>query len=332
MSTIFLHSARYGLGSRAAYWRGQGLDGLASRAAYWRGQGLDGLGLAPVVAASAAVPGVGPFIAAGAGLLSFFGGLFGGRDDQKTNYRPPGNTAEIGVDVGGQIISFDLSDLSTSRRNGNRDDDIFSYYSAFVSGNTSQASDAARKVIENQARQNGVSIREQAARILEYAGVKKIVQSFLPSGQASGGSSPGSLPGYCQPGTYHPYPLGHPRQNECAPFPAAPTSRPGQPGPGQPGPGQIVGAGAAILTTAAARRAAQRAQQERLNQACQTGTYFDSTSQRCLPIPVCGAGMIFDPLTPGCLSPEDMAALDDNEMPSWVWLILIGLGLVIITR
>lgn len=332
MSTIFLQPGR-GLASRAAYYRAQGLDGLGSRAAYYRAQGLDGLGLAPIAAASAGIPGVGPFIAAGSFFASIFGGLFRGRDDQKTNYRPPNNTKDIPVEVGGQLISFDLSDLSASRRNGNRDDDIFSYYSAFVSGDTNQASEAARKVLQNQARENGVSVREQAARILEYAGVRKIVNSFLSSGQ--GGSS---LPGYCPPGTYHPYPIGHPRQNECAAFPTGGgTSTPGQPGPGQPGqPGgtifdQIFGAGASILTTSAAQRAAARAAQERLNQACMTGTFFDSTSQRCMPVPVCGTGLIFDPLIPGCVAPGSLEGLDTG-MPSWLWLVLLGLGLVIISR
>lgn len=332
MSTIFLQPGR-GLASRAAYYRGQGLDGLGSRAAYYRAQGLDGLGFLPVAAASAGVPVVGPFIAAGSVFASIFGGLFG-RDDQKTNYRPPSNTKEIPVEVGGQLISFDLSDLSTSRRNGNRDDDIFSYYSAFVSGNANQASEAARKVLENQARENGVSVREQAARILEYAGVRKIINNFLPSEQGSS-SAPGSLPGYCPQGTYHPYPIGHPRQNECAPFPTGGTSTPGQTGPGQQPGGtifdQVLGAGASIFRTSAAQRAAARAQQERLNMACMTGTFFDSTSQRCLPVPACGTGLIFDPLIPGCVAPGSIEGLDEG-MPSWLWLVLLGLGLVVISR
>jgi hypothetical protein len=134
-----------------------------------------GMGFLPAVAAA---PVIGPGVIAGVSAIggaiaSFFG--FGG-DDQQTNYRPPANTAQVQVRIGNDLVSFDLTDLRAANAAGNRTDDIFSYYSAFVSNSVDTgASKAAKKVILDAARIYGVSIAEAAAKVLEASRIRKII-------------------------------------------------------------------------------------------------------------------------------------------------------------
>jgi hypothetical protein len=184
----------------------------------------DGLGFLPAVAAA---PAIGPAIWAGiasigGAIASFFG--FGG-DDQKTDYRAPANAAQQFVSFndkyGSEQVAYDMGPQTQqiTAANGNRWDDVNSYYSAFVSNSTSAgASSAARRVIEDVARQHGVSISRAADLVLQAAGAVRIVNSLLPSGQGqptANNQGAYQLPGYCPVGTYHP--LDDPFA--CVPFP-----------------------------------------------------------------------------------------------------------------
>lgn len=170
-----------------------------------------GLGFLPGPGIAAAA-GAGPvgWIAAGIGaaISAIFG--FGG-DDQATDYRPPPNSGEVYVEFddehGDEEVSYDVSSasLAESRRRGNRDEDIFSYYSAFVSGSThAGASSAARRVIEDAARNNGISIRRAADWILRTAGIlrrsrprsRAASQSSQPQQTAQSLCPPGYAPNY----------------------------------------------------------------------------------------------------------------------------------------
>lgn len=190
----------------------------------------NGLGYlpAPAIIGSAAGP-VGTIIGVVVGVVGgLISKLFGGGDDQATGYRPPANSAEQFVHItdqhGDEYISFDVnqSTLAEAARRGNRSDDIYSYYSAFVSNSVhAGASSAARRVMEDASRTYGISISRVADWLLNASGITRIVSSFLPGQrqQPAETGAPTSLPGYCQVGTYHPYPIGHPQQDVCEPFP-----------------------------------------------------------------------------------------------------------------
>jgi hypothetical protein len=185
----------------------------------------------PAIAASAGAGPVGWVVAGVATAASFIGKLFGwGVDDQKTSYRPPPNSKDYAIlfddKYGQEYVAYDMGaqtqQISAAR--GNRWDDMSSYYAAFISGNTnSGTSSAARRVIEDVARQHGVSISRAADLVLQAAGAVRLVQAFKPGPGAQQGSQQGQattgLPGYCPVGTYHPYPIGHPQQDLCVPFP-----------------------------------------------------------------------------------------------------------------
>ena len=163
-----------------------------------------GLGFLPGPAIAPLV-GAGPvgWIAAGvATAASLLWSIFGGGDDQATTYRAPGDAASRFVsfddEYGQEQISYDMGSETQriTAANGNRWDDVSSYYSAFTSNSTrSGASEAARRVIEDVARQRGVSISRAADLVLQAAGAIRIVQSFLPGPGAQSGS-PTGLPGY----------------------------------------------------------------------------------------------------------------------------------------
>lgn len=146
-------------------------------------QGLgrpNGLGLAPVVIAAAPAAGPAAPIVLAAGIVgSVIGGikkLFGGKDDQATSYRPPSDSAQRSVQVKGQMIAFDMSNLAEAQRRGNRLDDIYSYYSVFERDNLSGASDAAKRVVQDAASKYTFgNLRDAAITLLDLAGVRKIV-------------------------------------------------------------------------------------------------------------------------------------------------------------
>jgi hypothetical protein len=281
-----------------------------------------GLGfLGPAVAAGSVAGPIGAVVGAVVGgLATLFG--FGGGDDQATTYRPPANAAQLCVSFndarGAENVAYDMSSAGIARAiaNGNRDVDLYSYYSAFASGRTDMgASPAARRVIEDAARNNGVSISRAADMILQVAGVARIAcaSGFLPG--SGSGSTAGGLPGYCPPGTYHPYPIGDPRANECAPFPTS------------------------TLAAEVARQMEIQRQRQQQQQTAQrqpttgqrpTGTQAGATGVR----PPAGyyynpATGRYEPLPPGSQSSSSLFGSGDSNL--WLWLLLAAAGIYVIS-
>lgn len=289
-----------------------------------------GMGFLPgaVAAGSAAGP-IGTVVGVVVGVVgTLFSKIFGG-DDQATNYRPPADAATKFVQFddarGSEYVAYDLgqASLAEAQRRGNRVDDIYSYYSAFISNSTyAGASSAARRVIEDAARINGVSISRAADLILTVAGVTRIVQPFLPGQQPSGSSSaPTSLPGYCPAGTYHPFPIGDPRQDECVPFPTWPggSQTGSQPGStsGQTGSqagGQTTWQGAAAGAAAAALK-----------------YWLNPRTGRMEQVPPCPAGSVFDQTVGQCVSASGGGAPGAEEDNWWLWLLLAAGAIVVIS-
>lgn len=181
----------------------------------------------------------------------------------------------------------------------------------------------------------------------------------LPESPAS--SQP-NLPPACGAGTYHPYPIGHPQQNICVPFPEATTNAPKPP------------TATATGSTSSKPPAQQKPpQQQQCPQGyyrasngqclpiprCTTpGTVFDVRSGRCVPsgqssAPGCPPGEWFNPqtrrcevaplcTTPGtvfdvhtgmCVPPDQLTSGEDifgglKNIPWWVWLAAAGLFLL----
>lgn len=283
----------------------------------------DGMGFlpGPAMAGAAGAGPVGWIVAGVAQAASLLWKLFGGKDDQKTSFRPPANAREYGVrfddKYGKETVSYDMGaqtqQITASR--GNRWDDISSYYSAFLSGNTSSgASSAAKRVIEDAARINGVSIARAADLILQVAGAVRIVQPFLPGpGMDQGnGQQPTGLPGYCPLGTYHPFPIGHPQQDLCAPF------------PGWEDIGQTPAQKAAKAAAAAAAAAKAQSNQLANLPKCPAGQYYSTARKACVPIPQCPQGQAFNPKTERCGAPGEGEGLLDlfKKMPFPMWIIL----------
>ena len=137
---------------------------------------------------------------------------------------------------------------------------------------------------------------------------------------APGGSIGANVPGYCPGGTYHPYPIGDPRANQCAPFPTDPAAR----------------------KKAQQQEAARQQQQARTNrggsaaatqQSCPKGQYKDPATGRCVPIPACPQGMVFSPLAGKCVTKPTSATsagLAAIASSPWLW-ILIAAGVVYVT-
>lgn len=157
-----------------------------------------------------------------------------------------------------------------------------------------------------------------------------------------------NLPPACPGGQYHPYPIGHPQQNICIPFPVSQTPSPTQqPKSGQP-PSPI---------QQAPKPPAQQQQQkcptgqyrdpvtgqckpipQGQPQACPTG-YYRASNGQCLPIPKCTTpGTVFDQARGLCVPagqaisplPEGVEGLFDElkKLPWWIWLALGGLILL----
>lgn len=137
-----------------------------------------------------------------------------------------------------------------------------------------------------------------------------------------------NLPPACPGGTYHPYPIGHPQQNICVPFPPAQTgSRPQQQ---QKAPAQQ-----------APKPPTQ--QQRPQQQQCPTGYTRDPLTGQCKPqqqaqTRCATPETVFDQATGRCvsraqaISPSSEGAeglLDElTKLPWWIWLALGGLILL----
>lgn len=291
----------------------------------------NGLGFLPgaVAAGSAAGP-IGTVVGVVVGVVgTLFSKLFGGGDDQATNYRPPSDSAQRFVQFsdqyGNEYVSYDMSpaSLAEAARRGNRADDVYSYYSAFISNSTNAgASSAARRVIEDAATKNGISASRAADWILNTAGVTRIVQSFLPSHQG-GATTTTHLPPACYGPTYHPFPIGHPQQDLCVPYPSAgqggggggqPGQQPGQQGGSQSGQQQAWPGGAVGAAAGAALK-----------------YWLNPKTGRMEPIPACPQGSVFDQRIGQCVRANAQGEPDGEEDNWWLWLLLAGGAIVLMS-
>jgi hypothetical protein len=257
----------------------------------------NGLGFLPAVAAAPVIwPGL---VSIGSAIGSAIASIFGfGKDDQKTDYRAPANAYQQFVQFndkyGNEQVAYDMGPQTQqlTAAKGNRWDDVNSYYSAFASNSTSAgASSAARRVIENVARQHGVSISRAADLVLQAAGAVRIVHSLAPSGQGQPtANNQGSyqLPGYCPLGTYHP--IGDPFA--CVPFPDQPPTSDAQNAQRQ------AAQAAAAAAAAAKQRPSAGAPNLRFNQ--QTGQWE------------------MEP------HPQHGAASGASDFPWWILLVIAG--------
>jgi hypothetical protein len=160
--------------------------------------------------------------------------------------------------------------------------------------------------------------------ILQVAGVARIAcaSGFLP-GSGSGAGS-GGLPGYCPPGTYHPYPIGDPRANECAPFPTATLA-------------------AEVARQMEIQRQAQQQQQQRQQTQPQTqqqpsgsglpqtgagaaaGMWLNPRTGQWELIPSCPQGSVFDQRAGQCVSATSAGGSlfgSGSESNWWLWLLI----------
>ncbi len=168
------------------------------------------------------------------------------------------------------------------------------------------------------------------------------------------------LPPACPGGQYHPFPIGHPEQNKCVPFPPAQvSSRPAPVPAGAAGGGsrggsqqqqQLPPCPTGYTRDPITRQCKPQAQQQQ--QQCPTGYWMNPATRRCEPIPKCTSpGTVYDarsnrcvpyrqalnplpgsegPGTPPVETPEEIqGALGDLlGLPWWVWLAAGGLLLL----
>lgn len=119
------------------------------------------------------------------GILGNFGG---GYDDQATTYRPPSDSATRYVcfndRVGNYCVAYDATSsasLNKAVANGNRLDDVYSYYSVFLHGNTtSGCSPAASRVVGDYASKQNVSIQRAGEELCYICGLTQSVRPAIP--------------------------------------------------------------------------------------------------------------------------------------------------------
>lgn len=290
----------------------------------------NGMGFLPGAVAAGSVAGpIGTVVGAVVGVVgTLFSKLFGGGDDQATKYRPPANSAEQFVHIadqyGDEYVSYrvDAASLAEAASRGNRADDIYSYYSAFISNSPyAGASSAARRVLQDASDKYGISISRAADWILNTAGITRIVSSFAPgAGQQSGTTerAPTSLPGYCPVGTYHPYPIGHPQQDLCAPFPEWMT-----------GSARTTQQRQSPQTSGATQPARTSARPLGIP----PGYWLNPATGMIEPIPACPAGLVFDEFVGRCVAPGELTGGDasGSKDNSLLWLLLIAAGVLVVS-
>ncbi len=161
-----------------------------------------------------------------AGIIAGLASIFGmGGDDQATSYKPPVDSAirfiSFNDKLGNEQVAYDATSaqsLQQGMANGNRLEDIYSYYSAFITGNVnSGASPAAAEVIRNTAAAQGVSIQRAADIILKVVGLIRQVKAIFTSPPPQ--TQPRPIP---QPPVYTPPPVYSP-QPIPQPYPTPPT-------------------------------------------------------------------------------------------------------------
>ena len=326
----------------------------------------NGMGFLAVAAAAPAAGPAAPIVAAVGIVGSVIGGLkklLGGADDQATSYRPPSDSAQRSVQVKGQMVAFDMSNLAEAQKRGNRLEDIYSYYSVFERDNLSGASPAAARVVQDAASKYTFgNLRDAAITLLDLAGVRKIItpvsqpaqqpaqsQSFTQTSQATS-EKPTTLPAvtnivfdildYLKGQKAPPIPDYRPIPMDQAPPPPAP----GQTAADVQKQNQAQAAAQKALIAAAQKAAAallkarQGVASNSAAQGCDPNSqYYDPARNACVTLVSCPEGQYFEPNTLRCMVPpdsgEDLSDFFDSlgtigGIPVW---LLILLGLVVIS-
>lgn len=282
-----------------------------------------GLGLAPLIAAAPAAGPAAPIVAAVGIIGSIFAGLFGGGGDKKTDYRPPANSANQGVQVGNNLVAFDMNNLALANARGNETVDLFSYYSAFVCNCTDQANKRSAQVLLDSIRMYGYpSIRAVAEDLLTRAGVPKRVEPIAPQQAGFLPSQTGQKP---TPSTLDSI-IANILKNIgtiFTPRPAQPTQQPGQAPTQQPGATPPIAGGgvppslqqqllqqainaAATIGQALAQQLLAKKMQVAAQAAaagCDPGAqYYDPYTNSCVFLLPCPQDQYFEPLVGQCMS------------------------------
>lgn len=142
------------------------------------------------------------------------------------------------------------------------------------------------------------------------------VPEYGPAGTGQG------LPKPCYGATYHPYPIGHPQQDLCEPYPDNNTAAKKQ--------------AAQQKKTQQAAANAMKAAQKKQDQACPKHpqglpVWKNPQTGKCEVVPQCPQGSKFDSATRRCLTPAQVKELYGDN--SWIWwLVGGGVALMIVTR
>jgi hypothetical protein len=157
------------------------------------------------------------------------------------------------------------------------------------------------------------------------------------------------LPPACPVGQYHPYPIGHPDQNRCVPFPPAQVKTSPQAIPaGAAGGGSSASKSPVTQKPPSQQQCPQGQYRDPITgqckpvpqgqpQACPAGYYRTSAGQ-CLPIPKCSTpGTVFDAAVGLCVpTAQAIAPVDEfgsifgglKNIPWWLWAAAAGLLLL----
>lgn len=142
------------------------------------------------------------------------------------------------------------------------------------------------------------------------------------------------LPPPCPVGQYHPFPIGHPDQNKCIPFPPAQVSKSPAPVPARSAGGGASGGGSTQKPPTQQKPPAQQTPIK-----CAPGQYYSQRLKRCVNVPKCVPGFTFDPVLEACVrtgtqtsplpSPGGVGAggsIADllKNTPPWLWAALLA--------
>ncbi len=125
---------------------------------------------------------------------------------------------------------------------------------------------------------------------------------------------PAPLPGVCPTGQYHPYPIGHPQQNACAPLSNDPAQRQRQQQQEQT---RTVTRLPTVSRTGTMTSALP-------SSPCRVGQWMNPTTRRCEPLPTCAPDQIFSPSQRKCVAAGARQGLTDllRKMPWPMWIVL----------
>jgi len=324
------------------------------------------MGFLAVAAAAPAAGPAAPIVLGAAAIGTALSKILGiGPPSSGTNYRPPSNSQEVFVPSAfgdGAPVAFDMRDLGAAIRGGNKEVDLRSYYSAWISNSVDAgASPAAKRVIIDALKKYGGSVRSIAETLLSQAGVKRVSQpkpvpgpmAPAPMAQMLAQTKPVELP-QIEPAALDILDLiTGALKKIITPAPPALKAIPLPPAPTPPPPAPATSGGQNPITQQAVDLAIQKGIQigqaklaellarkkEIENQAMSAGcdpgaTYYDPATNQCVILIPCPDGSFYDPGTGQCvnLDGQDVTGFLDSlgkigGIP--IWLILLLGGIVI---